>query len=184
MNLLDAFLLFPIAYAAYRGFVNGIVRELFTLAGMVAGFILVLVYLDPAAGWIGELLGTEDKISRLLAGMALFLGAVTLFQLLAVVLKRFLQWVQLNAVNRLLGSLFSVLKTATILSAILFMLGRVGFPDSTLRDESVSLPYIQPLAPAVFSFFSIWSSDWQETFDRFRDEVEERLPDIQNPSTI
>ena len=184
MNILDAFLLVPLAYAAYTGFVNGIVREVFTLLGLLAGFLLVLIYVDEVSASLQSLLALSDHVARIAASVIVFVGTVSVFQLSALLLKRFLQWVQLNAVNRLLGSVFSILKTATLLSALLFMLNLANLPKQAHREESLSFSYIQPLAPALFTFLSLWNEDWKDTFDSFRKQVESRLPDRSDSSTV
>lgn len=184
MNILDAFLLVPIAYAAYTGFVNGIIREVFTLAGILAGFLLVLIYVDEVSAALQSFFTLSEHIARIAASVIVFVGTVSVFQAAAMLLKRFLEWVQLNAVNRLLGSLFSILKTATILSALLFMLNLANLPKQEHREQSVSFPYIQPLVPALFAFFTLWNEDWKETFDSFRKQVESRLPDTSGSTTV
>lgn len=184
MNILDAFLLVPIAYAAYTGFVNGIVREVFTLAGMLAGFLLVLIYVDEVSAAIQSFFSLTEQIAKIAASVIIFVGTVSVFQAAAILLKKFLQWVQLNAVNRLLGSLFSILKTATILSALLFILNFANLPKLEHREDSVSFSYIQPLAPALFTFFTLWNEDWKDTFNSFRKQVESRLPAAPGSATV
>ena len=82
-----------------------------------------------------------------------FIGVVISIHLLGKVLEKTIQLVALGFFNRIAGSLFSVLKTALILSFILFFINQIdenlNFISEETKDGSLLFHPIQKVAPNV-----------------------------------
>src|SRR5690625_7700146 len=68
MNILDLLILLPIAFFAYRGFKNGLIREVLGIVGIVLGVFLAFRYMDEAGAYIqpffGEYRSEERRVGK------------------------------------------------------------------------------------------------------------------------
>src|SRR5690625_4634188 len=107
MNLLDLGILATLILFAIFGFRNGIVREVLTIIGLVVAIYVAFRYMEDAALWLSEL--TSQTLSAevtLVTGLILFTLTFILFLLLAFLIRRFLEAIHLNIINRILGFIF------------------------------------------------------------------------------
>lgn len=150
MNLLDFLILLPIAYFCYRGFVNGIIKEVLSIVGIVLAVFLTFQYMDPVGKLISPLF--EDKASFIpfASGLIIFITTVAAVQLVAFLSKKFLETIKLNFINRLSGAAFGFLKSGIVISAILLILAGFNMPSQQSRQDSATYSYIVYLAPWAY----------------------------------
>lgn len=155
MNLLDLGILATLILFAIFGFRNGIVREVLTIIGLVVAIYVAFRYMEDAAIWLSEL--TSQTLSAevtLVTGLILFTLTFILFLLLAFLIRRFLEAIHLNIINRILGFIFGGVKAGIAVSALLLLLGMFGVPDEETRQESILYPRILEVAPAAYDLIA------------------------------
>lgn len=155
MSLLDLGILATLTLFAIFGFRNGIVRELLTIIGLVVAIYVAFRFMEDAALWLSQL--TSQTLSAevtLVTGLILFTVTFILFLLLAFLIRRFLEAIHLNIINRILGFIFGGLKAGIAVSAILLLLGLFGVPDEETRQESIVYPRILKVAPAAYDLIA------------------------------
>jgi len=155
MNLLDLGILATLILFAIFGFRNGIVREILTIIGLVVAIYVAFRYMEDAAMWLTEL--TSQTLSAevtLVTGLILFTLTFILFLLLAFLIRRFLEAIHLNIINRILGFIFGGVKAGIAVSALLLLLGMFGVPDAETRRESILYPQILEVAPAAYDLIA------------------------------
>jgi len=155
MNLLDLGILATLILFAIFGFRNGIVREVLTIIGLVVAIYVAFRYMEDAALWLSEL--TSQTLSAevtLVTGLILFTLTFILFLLLAFLIRRFLEAIHLNIINRILGFIFGGVKAGIAVSALLLLLGMFGVPDEETRRESVLYSQILEVAPAAYDLIA------------------------------
>ena len=147
MNLLDFLILLPIAYFCYRGFMNGIIKEVFSIVGIILAVFFTFQYMDPVGQVISPLF--EDKASFIpfVSGLIIFITTLAAVHLVAYLSKKFLETIKLNFVNRLSGAAFGFLKSGIVVSAILLILAGFNLPSQQARSNSATYSYIIYLAP-------------------------------------
>lgn len=150
MNLLDFIILIPICYFCYRGFSNGIIKEVLSIVGMVLAVFLTFNYMDAMSSLIGPLFDEGASYIPFISGAILFIGTVSLVQLVAYLTKKFLETIKLNFINRLSGLAFGFLKSGIIVSAVLLLLAGFNLPSEQARDESLTYSYIIYMAPWAY----------------------------------
>jgi membrane protein required for colicin V production len=153
MNLLDFCILIPILYFCYRGIRIGFIGEILGIGGIILAVFLTFRYMDNAAGIISSFTGSEPNYLPFVAGAIIFIGTLIVLQIIAFLLKRFLQLIRLNTINRILGLFFGLLKGGIIVSAILILLAGFNQPSKQVRDQSLSYSYIIYLAPWAYNLF-------------------------------
>lgn len=151
MNFLDFLIFIPTLYFCYRGMRNGLIGEVLGIAGIILGVFLTFHYMDEVADYIRPLIEGDPNYLPFVAGAIIFFGTLIIIQLIAYMLRRFLEVIRLNIVNRILGFFFGLLKGGIIISAILLLLAGFNQPSKEAREESVSYSYVIYLAPWAYN---------------------------------
>jgi len=150
MNLLDFLILLPIAYFCYRGFMNGIIREVLGIAGIILAVFLTFRYMDQLSTIIRPLFDEKASVIPFISGLVIFIGTLLVVNVIAYLAKKILQTIKLNFINRLFGLAFGFLKSGIIVSAVLLILAGFNVPSQQSREESATYPYIIYLAPWAY----------------------------------
>lgn len=150
MNLLDFLILLPIAYFCYRGFVNGLIKEVLSIVGIVLAVFLTFQYMDPVGQMIAPMF--EDKASFIpfASGLLIFVTTLAVVHLAAYLSRKFLETIKLNFINRVSGAAFGFLKSGIVISAILLILAGFNLPSQQSRKQSATYSYIVYLAPWAY----------------------------------
>lgn len=174
MNLLDFFILIPICFFCYRGFVNGIIKEVLSIAGIILAVFLAFQYMDPVSSALRPLFNDNESYIPFVSAILIFVGTVSIVQFIAYLAKKFLETIKLNSINRLSGLAFGFLKSGIVVSAILIMLAGFNLPSQEARDDSVTYPYIIYLAPwsydaiaAIYPGAEYFSETVKKTLDQY-----------------
>lgn len=150
MNLLDALIILPIAYFCYRGFRNGLIKEVLSIVGIILAVFFTFRYMDPLGEAISPLFEEGNSIIPFVSALIIFIGTVSLVNIVAFLSKKFLETIRLNFINRLSGIAFGFLKSGIIISAVLIILAGFNLPPEESREESVTYSYVIHFAPWVY----------------------------------
>ena len=151
MEILDLIIAVPLLYFAYKGAVNGFVKEVLNIIGITLAIFLTFKYMDALSVLIEPFF--EDQAAAyipFLSAALLFIGTLCVVGLVAYLTKELLKAVKLSAVNRLLGAAFGILKSGMIISTILLLLAGFNIPKEEVRDNSILYPYIIYLGPWTY----------------------------------
>lgn len=150
MNLLDFIILIPIVYFCYRGFVNGIIKEVLSIVGLILAVFLSFQYMDAVGNWIRPMFSENASYIPFISGSLIFIIVVSAVQLAAFLSKKFLETIKLNFINRLSGLAFGFLKSGIAVSAVLLILAGFNLPSEQARENSLAYPYIIYMAPVTY----------------------------------
>ena len=150
MNLLDFLILLPIAYFSYRGFVNGIIKEVLSIVGIILAVFFTFQYMEPVGAVISPLFEAKASFVPFLSGLIIFISTLAAVHFVAYLSKKFLETIKLNFVNRISGAAFGFLKSGIVVSAILLILAGFNQPSDEAREESATYSYIIYLAPWAY----------------------------------
>lgn len=174
MNLLDFLIVIPLFYFSYRGFVNGIIKEVLSIAGIILGVFLTFEYMDNMSALVRPFFDEDASYIPFISGAILFIGTVGAVQLAAYLAKKFLETIKLNFINRLAGMVFGFLKSGIMVSALLLILAGFNLPSDTARGESITYSTIIYLAPLTYDAVALiypgatnFSNTIGETFDQY-----------------
>ena len=171
MTLLDFLILLPIAYFCYRGFSNGIIKEVLSIVGIVLAVFLTFQYMEPVGNIISPLFEERASVIPFASGLIIFLSTLAAVHLVAYLSRKFLETIKLNFVNRLAGAAFGFLKSGIVISAALLILAGFSIPSQQARQDSATYSYVVHLAP--------WAYDTVATFypgaEDFRSTIEKTL---------
>lgn len=135
MNWLDVVLIIPMLWFTYKGFRNGFVVELASLAALVLGIFVALHFSYYTAGLLREYFDISEKYNYILSfAITFFLVAILVF-LAGKIIHKLVNIIALGFLNRLAGALFGLLKTVLVLSVIIYFLNGFDTGSSLIKPE-------------------------------------------------
>jgi membrane protein required for colicin V production len=156
MHLLDLVIAVPLLYFIYKGAVNGLVKEVLNIVGIVLAIFLTFKYMDAFSGMLTPFFEeTSSQYIPFVSASIIFLGTLIIIALIGYLTKELLKAVKLGAVNRVLGALFGLLKSGMIVSTLLLLLAGFNIPDDKTREESLLYPYITFLGPLAYETVAV-----------------------------
>ena len=128
-------------------FGRGLIRVLFSLAGLVVGLVLACWNYQSVGAQLHQWV-TSVAVAQVLAFLAIILAVWFIFAVAAGLVRRAVKAVGLGFVDRLFGAVFGAVRG--VLLGIALLMGLAAFmPDSSWAKESVLAPYFLGGAHAV-----------------------------------
>ncbi len=153
MSTLDLILGLFLLYFAYKGFSNGLIISIATLAGLILGFYAAAHFSEFTASWLQNDMGLKSSNIKLIAYIVTFVIVVVLIFLLGRFLTGVVKTVGLGIVNRLAGALFGIAKGLLIASFLFLLFARIDPHESLFKASSkkgsVLYKPVSAIAPAV-----------------------------------
>jgi membrane protein required for colicin V production len=147
MNLFDWFLIAVLAYSTITAFMRGIILELFSLGGLVAGILIASWNYNYLAPFLERLI-TTSAVAQIVAFFVIVIGVMVLSALLGKVLNRTAQAIGLGFFDRLLGGIFGFAR-GCLLGVVILMSIAAFLPHSTWIANSQLSSYFLAGAHAV-----------------------------------
>ena len=139
-TFLDFLFSIIILVSIFFALTKGLVREIVSLAALIGGFILAVLYYPVPAARLIEFSRT-DSIANLFGFMIIFVGCLLAGAIISFVINRFLKAASIKWVDRLLGGVFGLLRGWAICSVMVIAI--VAFPlRETVMAQSVLAPYL------------------------------------------
>lgn len=176
MNILDFLILLPVAFFAYRGFANGLIKEVFSIVGIVLAVFLTFQYMDEAGDYIQPFFEQDAAYVPFVAALLIFIGTLIIVNVVAYVSKKVLETIQLSIINRTAGLAFGALKCGIVISALLLVAAGFNLPSQEVRDESASYPYIIYLAPWAYDTVASVYPGAEDFTKTVRETIEKHNP--------
>ena len=145
---LDWCLLVVLFLSVLLGLWRGLVQEMMSILGWIAAFILAPMYASTAAR---ALLPTAwNEVWRFAGGFAIvFIGVLVATSLAAWLITRLIGRVGLGPIDRLLGSVFGVLRALLIGFALVFVVRLLGLDQRDWWRQSHAGPWLSAGLPAL-----------------------------------
>ena len=150
MYILDIIIAIPVLYFAYKGAVNGLVKEILNIVGIILAIFLTFRFMDVLGEIIAPLFDANSAYIPFVSGGVIFLGTLIVIGIIGVLTKKFLEAVNLGAMNRTFGGIFGALKASMMVSTMLLLLAGFNFPAEQTRDESYLYPYVIYVGPWTY----------------------------------
>ena len=157
MNIVDLILIIILIAAAVRGFVKGFFVEFASVAAIILGILCAMMFSVYLRSWLSGMVSWRPDVIRTVAFLIIFISVVIAVHLIANALEQFVRAIALGILSRLGGAVFGVIKTAFILSFLMYIIMRIEYYDVTIipkkpKSESKYWTPIEKLAPNIFPF--------------------------------
>lgn len=140
MTVADISILIVIAISMLLGLWRGLVKEAFSLLAWVAAVFVAGFFSAPLADLMTNVL-ENATVRRVLASAILFILVMFAGTLLGNFMSKLSTAIGLKGVDRVLGSLFGVLRGMIIVLLVLFLTTPFEFSQSWYQ-ESILVPYM------------------------------------------
>lgn len=157
MSLVDILILAVLLIFVIKGFMKGLVREVCSLLGLLAGGWASFRYYHYVAEAIRPFVHLPQHIARVISFILLFLIIGLLFYLLGHLLTAVFRIMLLGSVNRIGGLLFGLLEGAAVLCIVLY-LGMNGPAPRKVKEAVSRSKTAKPFVDSGREMISGWDS--------------------------
>lgn len=154
MNWIDITVLIPLCWYAFRGFKNGFLMEIVSLAALFLGLFISYKFSDLISFWI-----TGTTLAKPISFSLCFILTIVLVNLLGRILKRALKPVLPEFLDKGLGVLFGILKVVLVAGVLFYFIDTVDKNEILIKHEvkesSIAYKHLSPVMSHVL--------EWRET---------------------
>lgn len=169
MNILDIILAIILSYSLYQGFKNGVIVELCGILGLIIGIYAAYHFSDLFVKYID----LPSEIAEVLSFVGVLVVVVVVIGIAARLISKLIDYSGLGIVNRVLGSVASVIKCAIMLSVMvsvfLYINKRTEWVDSHVIKQSVIAEVLQGASRTIFPYIEFI----EEYYYEFKDSLED-----------
>ena len=156
LSAVDWMLLAVLCLSFLLGLWRGIVQEVLSLAGWVAAFYVSQIYAPMAAAWL-PMEGSSQMLRYAAGFVVVFVAVLVATVLVSFVVKKLISAVGLGPLDRLLGSLFGLMRGVVILLAVTVLVGMTPMRETEAWKQAQGARWLQqllhvlkPVLPADF----------------------------------
>jgi membrane protein required for colicin V production len=156
LSAVDWILLAVLGLSFLLGLWRGIVQEVLSLLGWVAAFYVSQMYAPLAAAWL-PMEGSSQMLRYAAGFVVVFVAVLVATVLVSWVIKKLISAVGLGPLDRLLGSLFGLMRGVVILLAVTVLVGMTPMRDTEAWKQAQGAQWLQqflhvlkPVLPADF----------------------------------
>lgn len=150
MSWLDILILLPLLIGLVRGLMKGLIVELSSIVAIILGFMGAKYWSASFATWLMQQFNWSETACIVVAYALLFAGIALALNILARLLSKLFQKIQLGWLNRLLGGVFGVAKWGIVIVALVLCLHNLDkqfqFIQPELKDKSIVYTTLTPYA--------------------------------------
>lgn len=122
MEIIDIIVLLLIGVGVIQGLMKGSIKELASIVGFVAGLFLARALFGTLAEQLAPALGTSVTVAQILSFILIWVAVPIGCSLVASVLTKALEVVQLGWLNRLFGALLGAVKAMILVGIGVYVL--------------------------------------------------------------
>jgi len=152
MNWLDIVIILPACWFAFKGFKNGLIKEMATLAALILGIWATCRFSDYVATLLGDI-----PWVNILAFILTFVIVLVLVYLFGNLVEKIITLVIPKFINRLFGLVFGIGKVLLIFSLLFFIMHTIDTESKVIThaitQNSILYSYVQPVFPYFRGLF-------------------------------
>ncbi|MCR5820060.1 MAG: CvpA family protein [Bacteroidaceae bacterium] len=157
MNALDILFLVVFAAGAFRGWTNGLLKEVLGLAGAFLGLYVAYLLYEQVGHQLAPHIGCSPTVGGIIAFFLIWIGVPLLLTMLGSLLTGVLKWIGLDGINNLGGAILSLAKYAIILGIVCNVISLTGIlPEDTQNGSFLFVPLKEITSIA----FTLAKSQW------------------------
>ena len=150
MTWLDILILLPLLIGLIRGLMKGLIVEITSIVAIIMGFWGAKWWSATFASWLMQQFEWSETACIVVAYALLFAGITLALNIIARLLSKLFQKIQLGWLNRLLGGIFGTAKWGIVIVALVLCLHNLDkqfqFIQPELKEKSVVYTTLTPYA--------------------------------------
>ena len=175
MNWLDATIVIILILSLVTGFINGLVKEVASLAALILGIWGAIKFSTFTAEKLYDYFDMTGHYVGVIAFLITFGIIVVIIHFIGILADKVVSAASLGFINRILGIVFGLLKSVLIMSVFFVVLNAIDarkpfLPKKTIEESKFYNP-ISDIAPVIFPI--IGEGGFNRSFDRFKKKPED-----------
>lgn len=158
MNGFDIFFIVVLIAGAWKGWSNGLLKEVLGLVGVFVGLYVAYLLYEQVGYQLAPHIGCSPTIANVIAFALIWIGVPILLGILATLLTKLLEWAGLDSVNSLGGAIVSIIKYAILLGALCNVLSITHLVKEESQQNSI---LFEPLKQTTSIAFELAKSQWK-----------------------
>ena len=160
MNPFDIFIVIVLCFCLIRGVFRGLIKELSSTIGVLAGFYGAYTYYAGLAHLLARWVSNAGYLN-ILSFMLIFCVVFLLVSAAGVIIKYFLNIAFLGWVDRICGAGFGLIKAILIISVVMLTLTAFLPKGSPLLKDSLLAPHVSVVSAKMVK---VVSKDMKQQF--------------------
>lgn len=156
MNFIDWVIIILVGLGLAKGLLEGLVRQLVSLMGLILGTWVAIHYADVAALFLQKVHDFPEYVWKPLSFFLPFIVVLLLGNLLATIIQRLLSEIGLGPLNHVAGAVFGGMKSVLLLSIAFNLLQLFDRNNrlikETTKEESICYFPVLKITPAIFPY--------------------------------
>ena len=183
MNFIDIIIVILVLIAAYKGFFNGLIKELISLIALVVGVYIAShfsVYVEKQLNYIFPKI---EEYNAIISFALVFLIIYLSLKLAGIIIHKFVKIIQLNLINKISGLLFGSLKAVLIIAFILLEINHleqsfnITIPKKQ-KEESKLFDPLSKIIPTISPIAKEKIKNNKEVENIFKNKVDDIKQDL------
>ncbi|MBW1821017.1 MAG: CvpA family protein [Deltaproteobacteria bacterium] len=141
MNKFDMLIIVILAFCVIRGVFRGLIKEMSSIIGVLAGFYAAYSYYMVIAELLSRWISSAAYLN-ILSFLILFCGVFFIISILGVVIKYVLDIAFMGWVDRVFGAGFGIIKGILIISVLLIIFTAFLPQNASLVKDSVLASHV------------------------------------------
>lgn len=147
MNILDILIGIPLAWAIIKGFSRGFVYEITALVALILGIYVAINCSGLTADFLADMFHWTGRAAWLASLLITFAVVVMAIKLLGKVMEKLVESLAMGPLNHIAGGLIAGLKTALLLSLLIYLINLVDFRHTLIRENTRQKSFLwQPVS--------------------------------------
>lgn len=156
MNILDTILLICFVPAIVQGIKKGFIAQAVSIISIIAGIWASARFANIVSEFIAKYITASEQVLKVVAFALILVAVFVLLGALGKMLEGMFKLVMLGWLNKLLGVVFALLKTALIVGIMIMAFSSInatfGFVKPEVLESSVLYPPLKEIAFEVFPY--------------------------------
>ena len=154
MNFIDIIIVILVLLAAFKGFSNGLIKELISLISLIAGIYVASYFSVYIEQQLNDNFPKIKEYNAIISFAVVFTTIYLSLKLAGVIIHKFVKIIQLNLINKTLGLLFGSIKSILIIAYILLEFNHLEQSFSPIipknhKEGSKLYPLIVEIIPTI-----------------------------------
>ena len=154
MSILDVILLICFIPALIQGLKKGFIVQVISIASIIIGIWASSRFADVVGEWLAKYITVSDQIMKVVSFALILIAVFLALAAVGKLLEGMFKMVTLGWLNRLLGLVFSLVKTSLILGLLIMVFTSLNETFNLVSEATLSESVLYtPFKEAAFKIF-------------------------------
>ena len=149
MNYLDVLIVISLVYFSFKGFKNGIIKEVTGLLALVLGVHIAITFSSKIHKITGDVILGYEEYVPIISFSIFFVSTFFLVKIIGNMTHKISNILALGLFSRVFGFLFGVLKTLIVFSFVFSLIEDYYYIDEKIKKESVLIEPTQKITKKI-----------------------------------